>query len=244
MDYKFYISYMEIYNESCYDLLNRDHIDIPLEQWSKVTMLQDDAGNVNLKNISLHQCDTDQKGVDLLLMGNFMRQMSSTVMNQSSSRSHCIFTIIIDGKSKKDGTSFKSKLHLIDLAGSERISKGHIEGNLMTETKHINLSLTYLEQVIIALKGLQQGKKTHIPYRNSALTMLLKDSLGGNCKTSLITCLSIDPENFEESVSTCRFAQRCGQLEMLVKRNEVIDYPTQLKRLKAENASLQKYLPG
>lgn len=244
MEYKFYISYMEIYNENCYDLLNRDHIDVPLENWSKVTMLQDDQGNLKLKNISLHQCETDQSAVDLLLMGNFMKQVCATPMNQFSSRSHSIFTIIIDGKNKEDGSSFKSKLHLIDLAGSERISKGYLEGNLITETKHINLSLTYLEQVIIALKGLQQGKKTHIPYRNSAMTMILKDSLGGNCRTSLITCLSIDPDNFEETISTCRFAQRCGQLEMIVKKAEVVDYPTQVKRLKSENASLLKYCSG
>ena len=70
------------------------------------------------------------------------------------------------------------------------------------------------------------------------MTMILKDSLGGNCRTSLITCLSIDPENFEETVSTCRFSQRCGQLENTVKVNEIVDFPTQLKRLKSENDKL------
>jgi kinesin family protein 6/9 len=95
-------------------------------------------------------------------------------------------------------------------------------------------------QVIVALKAFQTNKKGHVPYRNSVMTTILKDSLGGNCKTTLITCLSIDAENFDESISTCRFSQRCGQLENVVKKNEVIDLPSQVKRLKAENLQLQK----
>jgi kinesin family protein 6/9 len=81
------------------------------------------------------------------MMGNFIRQVSSTPMNMCSSRSHCIFTITIEGKSTMDGASFVSKLHLVDLAGSERINKTQMEGSLVNETKYINLSLTYLEQV-------------------------------------------------------------------------------------------------
>jgi kinesin family protein 6/9 len=81
------------------------------------------------------------------MMGNFIRQVSSTPMNMCSSRSHCIFTITIEGKSTVEGTSFISKLHLVDLAGSERINKTQMEGSLVNETKYINLSLTYLEQV-------------------------------------------------------------------------------------------------
>jgi len=204
-------------------------------------MYQDDDGNVHMKNLSVHQCQNETQGIDLLIMGNFIRKVSSTSMNNSSSRSHCIFTLIIESRSKEDNSSFISKLHLVDLAGSERISKGHIEGNLVNETKHINLSLTYLEQVIIALKSLQQGKRAHIPYRNSAMTTILKDSLGGNCRTSLIACLSIDCENFEETISTCRFALRCGQLENTVKKNEVLDYAAMIKKLKNENTQLQKY---
>lgn len=203
-------------------------------------MYQDDDGNVHMKNLSVHQCQTEQQGIDLLMMGNFIKQVSSTPMNMFSSRSHCIFTLIFESRSKVDDSTFVSKLHLVDLAGSERISKGYIEGNLVNETKHINLSLSYLEQVIISLKSLQQGKKVHVPYRNSAMTTILKDSLGGNCRTSLITCLSVDAENFEETVSTCRFSQRCGQLENVVKKNEIIDHATQIKKLKNENALLMK----
>lgn len=205
-------------------------------------MYQDNDGNVHLKNLSVHDCQTEQQGINLMMMGNFIRQVSSTPMNMCSSRSHCIFTLIFECKSKADNSVMVSKLHLVDLAGSERISKGHIEGNLITETKHINLSLSYLEQVIISLKAMQQGKSIHVPYRNSPMTMILKDSLGGNCKTSLITCLSIDSDNYEETVSTCRFSQRCAQLENTVKKNEVIDFPTQVKKLKSENALLLKFI--
>lgn len=203
-------------------------------------MFQDDDGNVHMKNLSVHHCQSEQVGIDLMMMGNFIRKVSATPMNQSSSRSHCIFTLIFENKNSEDGNVFVSKLHLVDLAGSERISKGLSEGSQMNETKHINLSLTYLEQVIIALKSVQQGKRIHIPYRNSAMTTILKDSLGGNCRTSLITCLSIDPDNYEETVSTCRFSQRCGQIETIAKKNEIVDFPTQVKRLKNENAQLMK----
>ena len=85
-------------------------------------------------------------------MGNFIRQVSSTPMNQCSSRSHCIFTISIEGTSMVNEFGFIAKLHLVDLAGSERIGKTQVEGSLLNEAKHINLSLTYLEQVIIALQ--------------------------------------------------------------------------------------------
>ena len=91
------------------------------------------------------------------MMGNFIRQVSSTPMNQSSSRSHCIFTITLEGHEKGSETCFISKLHLVDLAGSERISKTQVEGNLLNEAKYINLSLTYLEQVIIALNEKMKG---------------------------------------------------------------------------------------
>jgi kinesin family protein 6/9 len=203
-------------------------------------MFDQGDGNTVIQNLQVHSCPDESKAIELMMIGNEIRHMSSTPMNMNSSRSHSIFTIIIECKNKEDGTEFRSKLHLVDLAGSERMSKGYVEGNQITETKHINKSLSYLEQVIKCLKDMQQGKAIHVPYRNSLMTMLLKDSLGGNCRTSLITCLSTDVENFEETISTCRFGQRCGQLENVVKKNEVVDYPTMVKRLKSENALLMK----
>jgi kinesin family protein 6/9 len=98
-----------------------------------------------IKNLSQHRCANEQESIDLLMMGNFIRQVSSTPMNQCSSRSHCIFTITLESKEKETETCFISKLHLVDLAGSERISKSQVDGTLLNEAKYINLSLTYLE---------------------------------------------------------------------------------------------------
>ena len=127
-------------------------------------------------------------------------------MNDSSSRSHCIFTIAIERKSLTDGSYYASKLHLVDLAGSERVQKTQVEGTMLEEAKQINLSLTYLEQVIIALHEKRKNSKKHIPYRNSLMTTILRDSLGGNCKTVMIANLSSDIENYDESITTSRFA--------------------------------------
>jgi kinesin family protein 6/9 len=90
----------------------------------------------------------EQEGLDLLMMGNFIRQVSSTPLNQISTRSHCVFTISIEGHQINDEVGFASKLHLVDLAGSERVYKTQVEGTILNEAKHINLSLSFLEQVI------------------------------------------------------------------------------------------------
>lgn len=125
-------------------------------------------------------------------MGNYMRKINSTSLNQTSSRSHCIFTLNVKGKNLTTLTEVYSKIHLVDLAGSERVSKSQAEGIVLTEAKSINLSLTYLEQVIVSLNQKAKTKvKPHIPYRNSLLTTLLKDSLGGNCKTVMIATISM-----------------------------------------------------
>ena len=113
---------------------------------------------------------------------------------------------------------------------------------MLSETKYINLSLTYLEQVIVALKEKQDNKRVHIPYRNSLMTTVLKDSLGGNCKTVLISNLSTDLENIDETVSTCRFAQRCAQLENIIKKNEIVDVDAEMRRLTKENKKLNEEL--
>lgn len=174
------------------------------------------------------------------MMGNFIRQVSSTPLNQCSSRSHCVFTITIEGKIKNSEFGFMSKLHLVDLAGSERISKTQVEGSTLNEAKHINLSLTYLEQVIIALHERKQGNRQHIPYRNSLMTTVLKDSLGGNCKTVMIATFNCDLENLDETISTARFAQRCSQLENEISKNEKVDLNALVARLEQEKEELNK----
>jgi len=107
-------------------------------------------------------------------------------MNMASSRSHAIFSIVLEGREINSEIMRTSKINLVDLAGSERMKANNYDQSLINETKYINLSLTFLEQVIIALAEKNQGTRSHIPYRNSLMTTILKDSLGGNCKTVII----------------------------------------------------------
>ena len=163
-----------------------------------------------MKNLSVHRVTTEDEALNLLLLGSFIRKTNATHVNQVSSRSHCIFTLNVKAKNLENGDQLYSKIHLVDLAGSERVSKSQAEGIVLTQAKSINLSLTYLEQVIVALnqKVKNKGKNPHVPYRNSLLTTLLKDSLGGNCKTVMIATISMDKTNQDETISTLRFAQR------------------------------------
>jgi len=117
----------------------------------------------------------------------------------------------------------RSKLHLVDLAGSERVHKTNASGQLFREATHINKSLHFLEMVIVALQEQRKGVRSHIPYRNSMLTNVLRDSLGGNCKTSMIATINVEGEHTGESVSTCRFAQRVALVRNSAIVNEAVD---------------------
>ncbi|KAL2099403.1 hypothetical protein ACEWY4_005883 [Coilia grayii] len=152
-------------------------------------------------------------------------------MNQTSTRSHCIFTIHVCSRQHGSATVRQSKLHLVDLAGSERVGKTGVGGQLLTEAKYINLSLHYLEQVIIALS---EKNRSHIPYRNSLMTSVLRDSLGGNCMTTMIATISVDTTNLDESISTCRFAQRVAMIKNEAVLNEELDPTLQITCLKRE----------
>jgi kinesin family protein 6/9 len=133
-------------------------------------------------------------------------------MNHQSSRSHCIFSVNIEIKDLIDNAVRSSKLHLVDLAGSERTHKSDNESKIKNEAKYINRSLSYLEQVIVALHQRSKGNRAHVPYRNSMMTSILRDSLGGNCKTVMIATLSLDKASEDETISTARFAQRFQKL--------------------------------
>jgi len=135
--------------------------------------------------------------------GNNSRATASTAMNATSSRSHSIFNIYIESSEDVDGKNCvkQSRLNLVDLAGSERQSKTKAEGQTLEEAKKINSSLSALGNVISALVDDKAG---HIPFRESKLTMLLKDSLGGNSKTLMLCALSPADDNYEETLSTLR----------------------------------------
>ena len=178
--------------------------------------------------------------IELMLRGRELKVIKGHNMNERSSRSHCIFTIIVENSTKDETGDHikKGKLNLVDLAGSERTSKikdvNGAEG-LQAETIHINLSLTALGKVIHALAS---NKKQHIPYRDSKLTKLLMDSLGGNSKTVMIANIGPADYNIEETLTTLRYADRAKNIKNAPKVNEdpkdamIKKYKEELERLK------------
>ncbi|TNN65464.1 Kinesin-like protein KIF6 [Liparis tanakae] len=220
MVYTIHISYLEIYNEMGYDLLDSRHEASRLEDLPKVLIMEDPDQNIHLRNLSLQQSANEEEALNLLFLGDTNRIIAETPMNQASTRSHCIFTVHMCRREPGSATLRRSKLNLVDLAGSDRVSKTSLNGQLLTEAKYINLSLHYLEQVIIALS---EKSRSHIPYRNSMLTSVLRDSLGGNCMTTMIATMSVDKRNLDESISTCRFAQRVALIKNEAVLNEELD---------------------
>lgn len=234
-----HISYLEIYNENGYDLLDPKHEATKLEDLPKVTLMEDSDQNIHLKNLSVHQASNEEEALNLLFLGDTNRMIAETPMNQASTRSHCIFTVHLTSREHGSATIRRSKIHLVDLAGSERVSKTGVNGVLLTEAKYINLSLHFLEQVIIALS---EKSRQHIPYRNSMMTSVLRDSLGGNCMTTMIATCAIEKRNLDESISTCRFAQRVAMIKNDVMLNEELDPKLMIQKLKREVQQLREEL--
>ena len=188
--YSYYISYLELYNESGFDLLAAEHTEVSkLEDMPKVIMREDEDGNLNFKNLSVNPVANEEEALNLLFLGDTNRAIGETEMNQASSRSHCIFTILLECRKQGSDSVIRSKLNLVDLAGSERVHKTTSTGQVLREAQYINTSLFFLEMVIIALheKEKKGKEKTHIPYRNSMMTSVLRDSLGGNCKFKIFS---------------------------------------------------------
>lgn len=234
--YTMHISYLEIYNEGGFDLLDPAKEVSRLEDLPRVHLQEDSDGNFHTRNLSVHQTNTEEDALNLLFMGDTNRMIAETPMNMASTRSHCIFTIYISCRESGSATIRRGKLHLVDLAGSERVSKTGVSGNILTEAKYINLSLHYLEQVIIALS---EKSRTHIPYRNSMMTSMLRDSLGGNCLTSMVATVALEKRNIDESISTCRFAQRVALIKNDAVCNEEVDPKLVINRLKKEIQNLK-----
>ncbi|KAG7377197.1 hypothetical protein PHYPSEUDO_012030 [Phytophthora pseudosyringae] len=146
MRYSCYISYLEIYNETVYDLLDRSHTDQPIEEWTKVLLMDDDEGDMHFRNLGVFEAVSEEEALNLLFLGNMNRVTSDTPMNQASSRSHSIFSVMIESRPADSDIIVTSKLHLVDLAGSERVYKRDGTQRMRSEGKHINLSLHHLEQ--------------------------------------------------------------------------------------------------
>ncbi|KAG2448578.1 hypothetical protein HYH02_006469 [Chlamydomonas schloesseri] len=239
--YSVHISYLEIYNNEGYDLLDADREIKALEDLQQVHVGEADDGTVSYRNLSMYRANNEEEALNLLFLGDTNRTISETPMNQASSRSHCIFTIHVEARKSGEDVVRRSKLNLVDLAGSERVSKTGVDGTTLREAKYINLSLHYLEQVIIALQEKAMGmNRPHIPYRNSMMTMALKDSLGGNCRTTMIATINSAQDQLDESISTCRFAQRVAMVRNTVLLNEELDPSLIIRRLKQEVRDLKE----
>ncbi|CAH0730290.1 unnamed protein product, partial [Brenthis ino] len=200
------VTYLEIYNEEVRDLLgNNPHQSLEVKERPDIGVFVKD-----LTGYVVHNADELEK---IMAVGNKSRHIGATAMNIESSRSHAIFSITVENS--KRGTDGKmhvkmGKLHLVDLAGSERQSKTQATGTRLKEATKINQSLSVLGNVISALVD---GKSTHIPYRNSKLTRLLQDSLGGNSKTVMIATVGPAESNYVETISTLRYANRAKNIE-------------------------------
>ncbi|XP_013384614.1 kinesin-like protein KIF3A isoform X1 [Lingula anatina] len=228
------VSYLEIYNEEVRDLLGKDQsVRLEVKERPDIGVYVKD-----LLRVPVHNADEMDR---VMTLGNNHRSVGATQMNAHSSRSHAIFSITIECSEKGlDGEQHVrvGKLHLVDLAGSERQTKTGASGQRLKEATKINLSLSTLGNVISALVD---GKSTHIPYRNSKLTRLLQDSLGGNSKTVMIAnCGPVD-YNYDETISTLRYANRAKNIKNSAKINED-PKDAQLRRLQQEMEELKKQL--
>uniref|UniRef100_A0A8C4FC62 Kinesin-like protein n=1 Tax=Dicentrarchus labrax TaxID=13489 RepID=A0A8C4FC62_DICLA len=234
-----YLSYLEIYNETLVDLLSPRRCSPHPSPHSMVVMEEPGRG-VFIRGLSLHLVHSEEEALNLLFEGEMNRIIGSHALNRNSSRSHCIFTVHIESRSRtlSDAKYITSKLNLVDLAGSERLGKTGSEGQMLKEAVYINKSLSFLEQAILALAD---RRRDHVPFRQSKLTHALKDSLGGNCNTVLVANIYGEAAQIEETLSTLRFASRmrCVRTDPAV--NEHMD-PAHIKKLQKDIQRLKEEL--
>lgn len=227
-------SFIEIYNEQIYDLLDTASASLFLRENIKKGVFVEGAVEKFVNSAA--------EAYQVLSMGWRNRRVASTSMNRESSRSHAVFTMTLESKeSINEVVNIRmSQLNLVDLAGSERQKDTHTEGSRLKEASSINRSLMCLGQVIMALVDVSNGKNRHICYRDSKLTFLLRDSLGGNAKTYIIANVHPGSKCFGETLSTLHFAQRAK----LIKNKAVINEDTQgnVKQLQAEVRKLKEQL--
>jgi len=236
------VTYVEIYNEVLRDLLN------PTDQ--KLEIRESTAKGVFIQGVSQVIVKSEEALMKLVQQGSAVRRVAETKMNSESSRSHSVFTIKVERRTvitNEDTTKevlLTSKINLIDLAGSERADKTGATGSTLKEGAAINKSLMALGNVINALGENATGKsKKHIPYRDSKLTRLLQESLGGNSSTLMLAALSPADYNYDETMSTLNYAKRAKLIENKVEKNEDVK-EKEIRKLKEEIDALKKALEG
>ena len=204
---------------------------------------EDAEGNVFVKDLSMVPVNTLEEVSSMISMGVKVRATHETSMNANSSRSHTVFTITIIQKDRETGDTITGMLNLVDLAGSERLKKTESQGVRLKEALHINTSLTALSKVIMSLDP--SSDSSHVPFRDSKLTRILQNSLGGNSFTTVLAAVHPNPQYYEECLSTLQFANRCRN----VKNNPRVNYVSEnedkdrkIKRLQEEIKELQRKL--
>ncbi|KAI0928539.1 hypothetical protein AcV7_008994 [Taiwanofungus camphoratus] len=234
LEYLVKVSYMEIYLERIRDLL--------APQNDNLQVHEEKSKGVYVKNLSDYYVSSAREVYEIMRQGGAARVVSSTNMNAESSRSHSIFLITINQRNTETGAQKTGNLYLVDLAGSEKVGKTGASGQTLEEAKKINKSLSALGMVINALTD---GKAKHVPYRDSKLTRILQESLGGNSRTTLIINCSPSSYNEAETLSTLRFGIRAKSIKNTARVNAELS-PTELKALlakaQAANSSYQKYI--
>ncbi|KAL9044482.1 MAG: hypothetical protein Q9214_002379, partial [Letrouitia sp. 1 TL-2023] len=219
IEYTVRVSYMEIYMERIRDLLMPQNDNLPIHE--------DKSRGVYVKGLLEIYVSSVQEVLEVMRRGGASRATAATNMNQESSRSHSIFVITITQKNVETGSAKSGQLFLVDLAGSEKVGKTGASGQTLEEAKKINRSLSALGMVI---NSLTDGKSTHIPYRDSKLTRILQESLGGNSRTTLIINCSPSSYNDAETISTLRFGVRAKTIKNKPKINAELS-PLELKQL-------------
>ena len=229
--YTFKISYFEIYQENLNDLLNPEYKDL-------IIYNTENKNNEKIKGLRKFLFNSPEEGLKYIIQGSKLRKIASTKMNDESSRSHAVITIYIENSIEEDGIKLKKnrKFHIIDLAGSERQKKTESTGERVIEAGSINKSLLNLRKVI---NNIINNIKP-IPYRDTKLTFFLKDSLGGNSKTSIIGNVSPSDSNNPETISTLEFAICAKKVKNKAIINEELSNINilEFKKLKDKNKKL------
>ena len=213
VQYKVTVSFLEVYNENIRDLLS------DVEEY--LDLREDPIKGPVVASITEIETTSSQEIMSLLHQGNAKRSQAATAANEASSRSHAVLQVVVESRDRAPGTVANikvGKLSLVDLAGSERAANTKNVGARLVEGANINRSLLALGNCINAL-GEKGNKGNFVPYRDSKLTRLLKDSLGGNCRTVMIANISSAESSFEETLNTLKYANRAKNIKTHVQRN-------------------------
>lgn len=238
-EFEVHASMLEIYNEEIQDLT----IDANTRPKGGLKVRESPLLGVFVDKVKKNFVEDYQQVQRVMDLGTKNRTIAATQMNATSSRAHTVITLEFKQKITKDGITVEklSMINLVDLAGSERQDKTGATGARLKEAVNINLSLTTLGQVISALAENSEGGKKFVPYRNSSLTRILQNALGGNSQTIMICAVSPSSDNYEETLSTLRYADQAKKIKNKPVVNES-ETDKLIRELKEENERLKKLL--